>query len=100
MVPTQLRELENRPCMTWIGPVLTEALGAHSPIVQSVQAGKIPAVHVIVDQLLAGHGQEHLDHKILTIAKTREAATKAILVANPGLVKEVARHRLERVTGP
>ncbi len=34
------------------------------------------------------------------IAKSREAATKAILVANPGLVKGVARHRLEQVTGP
>ena len=34
------------------------------------------------------------------IASTREAATKAILVANPGLVKGIARRRLERVTGP
>lgn len=52
--------------LTWIGPV--PGLAANSPIVRSVQAGKIPAVHVIADQLLAGHGQEHLDHKILTIA--------------------------------
>ncbi len=34
------------------------------------------------------------------IAKTREAATKAILVANPGLVKGIARRRLEQVTAP
>ena len=47
MVPTLLRELENRHELTWIGPVLTEALGA-----------------------------------------------------NPGLVKGIARRRLERVTGP
>ena len=29
------------------------------------------------------------------IRKTREAATKALLVANPGLVKGIARRRLE-----
>ena len=83
MVPTQLRELENRPCMTWIGPVLTEALGAHSPIVQSVQAGKIPAVHVIADQLLAGQGQKHLDHKILTIAAVYLVLGDLLLKTDP-----------------
>ena len=83
MVSTQLRELENRPCMTWIGPVLTEALGADSPIVQSVQAGKIPAVHVIADQLLAGQGQKHLDHKILTIAAVYLVLGDLLLKTDP-----------------
>ena len=83
MVPTLLRELENRHELTWIGPVLAEALGANSPIVQSVQAGKIPAVHVIADQLLAGHGQEHLDHKILTVAAVYLVLGDLLLKTDP-----------------
>ena len=61
MVPTQLRELENRPCMTWIGPVLTEALGAGSPILRSFQAGEAPSFYVLATAALVQHGLDHPD---------------------------------------
>ena len=54
--------------MIWVGSVLTEVLGTDSPITQSVQAGENPGIHAVVGGLLAGQGQKHPDHKIVTIA--------------------------------
>ena len=69
--------------LTWIGPVLTKVLGADSPIAQTVQAGKIPAVHVLVSELLANQGHKHPDREILTIAAVYLVLGDLLLKVDP-----------------
>ncbi len=58
-------------------------MGANSLIAQSVQAGKIPAIYAVVDEVLAGRAQKHPDHKILTIASVYLVLGDLLLSTDP-----------------
>ena len=54
--------------LTWIAPVLTEALGANSPIVRSFRADELPALYRFAEEFLADLAPDHPDREIMVVA--------------------------------
>ena len=69
--------------LTWVGPVLTEALGADSPILRSFQADEVPALYAVATTALIQHGLDHPDREILLMAGVFVAVAELLFRTDP-----------------
>ncbi len=69
--------------LTWIGPVLTEALGTDSPILRSFQADEAPALYAVATAALVNLGLDHPDREILLMAEVFLVVADLLLRTDP-----------------
>lgn len=73
----------NRQDRAWVGVALEDALDTDSPILRSFRAGKLPALHDIVDGLLTDLESNHRDREIVLLAAVYLMVGDLLLKVDP-----------------